>query len=497
MKNQWSCSCLNVIILFCLFIFAFSLIIYIGSFFNYGSYRQREDLFVVVHKTTVVVLGRGYYAPKGHLYFIEKTDNKWQIKQTIDITPFLKGRTVGDMEINDDYLVLTAFKGTMVDASFYASQNKDKSTLILLKKKKNQWEFYRSFLPENNRIDFQNILLTEDNQLMTAERACTLNGYKGTVRIYDLQNNPPTLIQAIVQDQSDPRLLDKPSKTKSSKENLFTSGLGDIMASSNNILVLQNVSDKRSRVGFSWTDWLVYTRNGSKWEYNTSLLKLLPDSIYKHPCATVENELGPFQFAYNVDIDENSILVYDDSVEASRYYHFIRDDKGHWLFKERKALSSDYDAKGNERVRSLDENKKCRTYCLQKKDNYSVRWAGEDSLRIVPPSEAGLFDYVPSKWIVQNADEDTYRLSLEHPPINHHYPPYFTQENPRADYSLFNNIIATTYSFDNCYYSDHELHKAKVWGGVNIFEIDPKKQTIQTTRFVIEKTDPYCLKPVN
>ena len=116
---------------------------------------------------------------------------------------------------------------------------------------------------------------------------------------------------------------------------------------------------------------------------------------------------------------------------------------------------------------------------------------------LAKPSTDGVVRITDPDWIVEDADPETNRLTSDfyrfnanskRPESRYFAPTFYVGYDyvPLVDYALSGSTLVTSYSFQDCYVADSPLQQAKVWGGVNIYKIDPttgpKKVFALTTR---------------
>ena len=458
---------------------------------KHGGYYKLQNFAPYIHNDAVVVLASGVYRASGKLYFIEKQGDNFALTQKLDLAPYLKGRTPRKLAFNERYLVATAFKGALAFDEFYGEGEKSRASLLVFKKNDDgRWEFLCDFKPSDVNLNSARLVLTERDQIIANDPHYLENGFHGVLLVYeiDAENRSLTLAQEITSDEPrDPGYA-------ALKGRRFFDGFGDSFFYAADLLVVRHCrSPLLSDISAKSTDWSVYRWNGSRWAYETSLLKLLPQSVYDAPRTNAEKKGVPFYFlsgAATIDASARSITLIEEMYDERLFYRFVKDENDVWRFEESEVFctSEEYDKS------PLDKRLKMATSCFQTPEEFSMRLLEEPDwlIGVCPPSTDGKRTLREPFWTVAGFDQETWRLGGDDPRLNWHYPPWFKQANPYARSVLAGRYLASAYVFQNCYYSDHPLHKARVWGGVYIYELDPetgpKKRFSLTTRNYEELT---------
>ena len=68
---------------------------------------------------------------------------------------------------------------------------------------------------------------------------------------------------------------------------------------------------------------------------------------------------------------------------------------------------------------------------------------------------------------------------------------------PVVDYAISGTTLVTSYSFRHCYYRNNPMQKAEVWGGVNIYEIDPEKGPVKKFALTTRNLEELKEVPLN
>ena len=244
---------------------------------KHGGYYKLQNFAPYIHNDAVVVLASGVYKASGKLYFIEKQGDNFALTQKLDLAPYLKGRTPRKLAFNERYLVATAFKGALAFDEFYGEGEKSRASLLVFKKNDDgRWEFLCDFKPSDVNLNSARLVLTERDQIIANDPHYLENGFHGVLLVYeiDAENRSLTLAQEITSDEPrDPGYA-------ALKGRRFFDGFGDSFFYAADLLVVrQRRSPLLTDISAKSTDWSVYRWNGSRWAYETSLLKLLPQSV--------------------------------------------------------------------------------------------------------------------------------------------------------------------------------------------------------------------------
>ncbi|MBQ2850919.1 MAG: hypothetical protein IJE77_10595, partial [Thermoguttaceae bacterium] len=288
---------------------------------KHGGYYKLQNFAPYIHNDAVVVLASGVYKASGKLYFIEKQGDNFALTQKLDLAPYLKGRTPRKLAFNERYLVATAFKGALAFDEFYGEGEKSRASLLVFKKNDDgRWEFLCDFKPSDVNLNSARLVLTERDQIIANDPHYLENGFHGVLLVYeiDAENRSLTLAQEITSDEPrDPGYA-------ALKGRRFFDGFGDSFFYAADLLVVRHCrSPLLTDISAKSTDWSVYRWNGSRWAYETSLLKLLPQSVYDAPRTNAEKKGVPFYFlsgAATIDASARSITLIEEMYDERLFY---------------------------------------------------------------------------------------------------------------------------------------------------------------------------------
>ena len=435
----------------------------------------RNDFQVFCNGNDAVILASSGFVSTGKIYYLVKEDDKWSIAQILDLAPYLKsrhtvqnlnvewGRRNRSLQYNDRWLV--------VGLNRYPASKNDKNwrdysgSALIFKKENGRWVFHYDVTKVAPFINMEEMTLTSDD-LFFLQRHSYSSRFKhkgiGQVRRLDLKTPEP----------------------------IWREDLCPYDDSVTEYIMVKRV--------FESGDWLavcknnkhisLYRRDRNDWK--------LTESFPSH------GDL--FQFTNTFTENEIVFSYYDLHATRETYpkiYRYKFADDRWTLVQEEKEYNIDY-------PRNKDSH-----FCRQEPSRYSLCWQGKgEQFGIAKPSPDDAIHYVDPDWIVEDPDPETFRVVSDYykydfnfkyaPTIDIEYLKSLGCNNfydyvdyvPTLNYALSGNTLVTSYMFLDCHFAGCPMQKAKVWAGVNVYEIDPttgpKRMLALTTRNIED------LKPV-
>ncbi|MBR5759021.1 MAG: hypothetical protein IKX88_10555 [Thermoguttaceae bacterium] len=470
----------------------------------------RDELQPFCRENDAIVLASSQFFPKGRIYFLEKQEGQWRKSQVIDLIPYLKdgsskwytlqtkelNRTCNDylktwLAYNDHFLVVTVRKsstynknGTMRDA---------RGRAIIFKKVNGVWEHYYTLDSEESFVWVGCVALTDDDQLIVSDPFKNNGETKGVVRCFDLTGDKPRLIQEIYPSEID--------CTEEEKRDPLIPDFGYTFFVDKNTLFIElerNVPDASSDMSVGGIrisinkDYLLYRFNNERWNFVCSFQKLIPPNVWNRGSNIYS--MGDVRGVFLQDLQNGKILFQNSGIDCGGFLFSLKEkgceyEQGE-LFKAH--LNEDFP-------------------CVQKPFVYAFEWRGKrERFALAKPSPDGTFRVVEPDWIVEDADLTTNKLVSDF--FRYDYKPDdidyiqklgyksfydYTSYIPTVDYSLSGTTLATSYYFDACYLPNSPVQKAEVWGGVNIYEIDPEKGPVKKFALTTRNLEELKEVPLN
>ncbi|MBR4750414.1 MAG: hypothetical protein IK077_01485 [Thermoguttaceae bacterium] len=452
--------------------------------------RLRDELQPFCRENDAIVLASSRYLPEGKIYYFEKQNGQWRKSQIIDLTPYLKDgfskqytlhldgidRLHGCfaknwLAYNDRWLVLTIRKTSA--ENFNGNMRDYRGKAIIFKKVDGRWSYYYSLDSKESFVCATCVGLTDSDQLLVSD-PCEKKGVAiGVVKCFDLTGDKPRLFQKIN--------LNDCNCSEDEKSSMF----GDRFFVARDLLFVRRTQKVPGAKLGCTVDYLLYRSNNDHWEYVCSFRKLIPQNL----CNDGRNY--PLVDVNNVFFHENRIM-FQHTVFGHGGLLFRLNDEG-----------CEYN-QGLLVHANLSED----LPCIQKPFVYTLEWRGKrERFALVKPSPDETFRVVEPDWIVEDADPRTNQLISDYYRYDYTvdyvrkigYKSYyeFVDWIPTVDYSLSGRTLVTSYNFDICYYRNNPMQKAEVWGGVNIYEIDPEKGPIKKFALTTRNLEELKEVPLN
>ncbi len=444
--------------------------------FSYSDVYQQEDLQVRTSENAAVILRSSFYLSNGKIYYLDKTNGEWGVRQTIDLKPYLKGwhtihPTKGarlgkslftrSFAYNDRWLCVILGRRPMAHEG--NSRRDNQRRVLIFKRAGDQWEFHHT-LASGNQLCYFNQVEVVNDQLMVMDRFQKSGLKRGAIQCFDLSGTEPSLCQTIYPpiNNSDPTLEGtwpifyvKDDLMLVRWERLKTEEEKELSQRPYVLLYKVTVEDA------------VYRLKNNRWELWQNLSETIPRDVF-------ERRHGlPLDSDYRVDLNNQEICIYcgwyNDSITR-----FVNQD-GKWLFAD----GVDY---------NCDPISDPLEVGFQSPWSYDVVWRDKmQLLGVVKPSDDGKIRVAEPNWFLRDADPVTLQKMCDYYSSVYYYhgtdvedlkrigyESYYdsTEYVPLIDYSICGSTLVTSYTFEKCYLKDAPLHSADVWGGVNIYEID-------------------------
>ena len=438
----------------------------------------RDDLQLVCRGNDALVLASSYFVSNGKIYYLKETNGAWGVAQIIDLAPHLNGwhtLHLSDVDkerldynsnwisYNDHWLAITTRK--VSDGHLSRSLKDYRGRVIIFKKVDGTWKHYYTLKSGEIFIYAQCVAVTDFDQLIVSDPFKKTETTLGVVRCFDLKGEKPRLVQEIYPP----------------KDNIAGSGpnsrrFGNFFSASGDRLMINVVYEELACVQF---DLMLYQFTDGEWKYSCSFLDKVPQDIFD------ARDRAPLNNLNSVDFEEDGVTIHKPGFSIR-----FKSTNGAYAYEQ-----SCFD-----NLTPLEELLPAQTLT-----NYSLAWLGKrDQFGLTKPSADGVIRFAEPDWIVEDADPETNRLVSDYYRYDfntryaaaHGYKSFydFTKYVPSVDYALCGETLITSYFFPDCYFTGNPMQKADVWGGVNIYKIDPttgpKKVFALTTRNLEE------LKPV-
>ena len=460
---------------------------------------------VLIHNDSAVIVVPETKDPKAKLYYISRQDDKWDLRQTIDLTPHLDGwfcnlfsysetfDRQGDEETKQVHAIAMNDRWLAISVCEKRPHNnpRDKSLMkqngvLLFTKMGGMWGFHSKLVPQNSLWDVNVttipfIALTDNDQLLIASPWHLEGERVGALYCYQLNiDSEPVLSQTLLPPKEQFReFIDS---IANAKYGISATGFateffiaGDLLLICDQMLPLLREPTKNDMYSSS-KDMFVYESVNGNWEYRFCYRDVLGKD------------------------DKNGDLYYD---YASRRGHYIfsngslfsyvgerdfgKNEMTYEILKLKYADGKVLDVSTDSLVTQDDDA----APMLQLPDTYILKWLGHyERFALTPPSDDQDGHFTAPKWTVFDSDERTYNLVADTLKKEYYYSTYYkgekmikekknTYENvediPIVKQSIDKNRIITSYAFPHCYDDDYPtLQDAEVWAGVNIYEIDPE-----------------------
>ena len=441
--------------------------------------------------------------PKAKLYYVSRQEDKWDLRQTIDLTPFLDGwfcnfycfsetfdrqgdeltKQVHAIAMNDHWLTIAVCE-KLPHCDPWGKSLMKKYGVLLFTKVGGMWSFHSKLVPQNSHWDVNVttipfIALTDNDQLLIANPWHLERERVGALYCYQLNfDSEPILSQTILppNDQFH-HFIDRLAKNGISEACFATMFFisRDLLLVCDRMLPILREPAKDDMFTSS-KDMFVYEFVNGSWEYRFCYRDLLgKDDDGEKLYYDYASKMGHYTFSNcylfsyvgQKELDKNA-MVY--TILKLKYI----DGKVHDLSTDSLVTQDDDTAP-----------------MLQLPDTYFLKWLGHyERFALTPPSVDHDGHFIPPKWTVFDSDERTYNLVADALKKEYFSSRYYdgkktvtkrknVYENmkdiPIVKQSIDKNRIITSYAFPHCYDDDYPtLQDAEVWAGVNIYEIDPE-----------------------
>ncbi len=478
-------------------LFAILLLFTVGC--SRKTLNYRDQIRVLCRDNDALIVRCARFVVTGELYYLDKSNGKWGVRQKIDLKPYLKGWSIPypdngimadnyqikeSFAYNDRWLCVLVKRETPgIDSG---SQWKREANVLIFKKDKNVWKFHQRLssnllqrLSSNlhqrlssNRGQYfadRSLALLDDN-LFVADPFRKTDSSAGVVYCYELSDYSPKLVQTIFPPEIELGYSEH-------DENLCTTGVNRAPG----IVVMNN------RLVIAWSFLYGMIPLTAEQEEETKQKEekrkeqsptVLRSSIYHKT-----NEGWKWYGTFPHDLlSVKRITTSNDAVccywmpKRVRLYSLADGDLGTLI-------------KSSPDIKTLDMEVLCDRH-VRPPFGYNVFPLGKkERLGVIKPSADEALTYVEPDWIIEDADPETNRAMVEYYRSLKSYYGYsesfikskgydsyydVTDYIPAIDYHVCNSTLISSYVFDECYF-DGVLASADVWAGVNIYEIDPEK----------------------
>lgn len=455
-----------------------------GGTSDYSDVRQQEDLQVRASDNSAVILRSSFYLSNGKIYYLDKTNGEWGVRQTIDLKPYLDGwhtihptkdhRLHNDLAkrsfaFNDKWLCVVLGRRPMM---YNKKSRKDYQRRVLIfKRAGDQWEYHHT-LASGNQLCYFNQVEVVNDQLMLMDQFQKSGQKCGALQCFDLSDSKPSLYQTIYppfDNGVDPRnawleyyvkddlMLVCWDRPKTEEEKALS---GD-----------PNMTKEDA----------IYQLKNNRWELWQTLSETIPREVFARRRGI------PLRGDTRVDLNKQEICIYCCWYPEGILQFVNRNGK--WAFAD----SVDFDPDATVKT-SLNDSRDgwFHTHSvevgLQSPWSYDVVWRDKmQLLGVVKPSDDGKIRVAEPNWFLRDADSVTLQKMRDYYSSVYYYhgenvedlkldgyESYYdsTEYIPLIDYSICGSTLVTSYTFDECYFEGSPLQSADVWGGVNIYEID-------------------------
>ena len=453
-----------------------------GGTSDYSDVRQQEDLQVRASENAAVILRSSFYLSNGKIYYLDKTNGEWGVRQTIDLEPYLDGwhtihptkysRSSNDLTkrsfaFNDKWLCVVLARRPM---SHNKKSRKDYQRRVLIfKRAGDQWEYHHT-LASGNQLCYFNQVEVVNDQLMLMDQFQKSGQKCGTLQCFDLSDSKPSLCQTIYPP------FDNGVDPRNARLEYYVKD--DLM------LVCwdrpKTEEEKAlSRNSLMTKEDAIYQLKNNRWELWQTLSETIPREVF------ARRRGMPLSGDTWVDLNKQEICIYCCQWPLGVLQFVNRNGK--WAFAD----SVDFDPDATVKT-SLNDSRDgwfptdSVEVGLQSPWSYDVAWRDKmQLLGVVKPSDDGKIRVAEPNWFLRDADpvtlqtiRDYYSSGRERQDIVDFkldgYESYYDYASyiPLIDYSICGSTLVTSYTFEKCYLKDNPFHSADVWGGVNIYEID-------------------------
>ena len=452
-----------------------------GGSFDYSDWDSQEDLQVRTSDNAAVILRSSLYVSNGKIYYLDKTNGEWGIRQTIDLKPYLHGlhtihptnddRSHNDLAkrsfaFNDKWLCVVI--GRRPKAYSFQSRRDYQRRVLIFKRAGDQWEYHHTLASGNQLCWFNQVEVVND-QLIVMDRFQKSGQKCGAIQCFDLSDSKPSRGQTIyppIDNGVDPWSVSPPIYYV--KDDLMLVRWDRPKTEEEKALS----SDSYETI----EEDAIYQLKNNRWELWQTLSETIPQEVFARRRGT------PLSGDIRVDLNKKEICIY--CWYPGGVLQFVNRN-GKWAFAD----SVDFDPNASKDAYSdgwfyTDSVE----VGLQSPWSYNVVWRDKmQLLGVVKPSDDGKIRVAEPNWFLRDADPVTLQtirdyyssgrysddtivkdLKLDGYESSYDYARYI----PLIDYAICGSTLVTSYTFEKCYLKDAPLHSADVWGGVNIYEID-------------------------
>ena len=453
-----------------------------GGSFDYSDWDSQEDLQVRTSVNAAVILRSSLCVSNGKIYYLDKTNGEWGIRQTIDLKPYLHGlhtihptnddRSQNDLAkrsfaFNDKWLCVVIGRRPMTYS--LESRRDHQRRVLIFKRAGDQWEYHHTLASGNELCYFNQVEVVND-QLMVMDRFQKSGQKCGALQCFDLSDSKPRLCQTIYppfDNGVDPRnawleyyvkddlMLVRWDRPKTEEEKALSSDSFETIEED-----------------------AIYQLKNNRWELWQTLSETIPQEVSARRRGT------PLSGDIRVDLNKKEICIY--CWYPGGVLQFVNRN-GKWAFAD----SVDFDPNASKDAYSdgwfyTDSVE----VGLQSPWSYNVVWRDKmQLLGVVKPSDDGKIRVAEPNWFLRDADPVTLQTIRDYYSSGRErererqdivdfkldgYESYYDYASyiPLIDYSICGSTLVTSYTFEKCYLKDNPFHSADVWGGVNIYEID-------------------------
>ena len=452
-----------------------------GRSFDYSDWNSQEDLQVRTSENAAVILRSSLYVSNGKIYYLDKTNGEWGIRQTIDLKPYLHGlhtihptnddRLHNDLAkrsfaFNDKWLCVVIGRRPMT-YSFQSRRDYQRRVLIF-KRAGDQWEYHHTLASGNQLCWFNQVEVVND-QLIVMDRFQKSGQKCGAIQCFDLSGSKPSRGQTIyppIDNGVDPWSVSPPiyyvkddlmlvrwDRPKTEEEKALSSDSFETIEED-----------------------AIYQLKNNRWELWQTLSETIPQEVF------ARRRGKPLSGDIRVDLNKQEICIY--CWYPGGVLQFVNRN-GKWAFAD----SVDFDPNASKDAYSdgwfhTDSGE----VGLQSPWSYDVVWRDKmQLLGVVKPSDDGKIRVAEPNWFIRDADPVTLQKMRDYYSSVYYYhgenvedlkldgyESYYdsTEYIPLIDYSICGSTLVTSYTFDECYFEGSPMQSADVWGGVNIYEID-------------------------
>ena len=421
----------------------------------------RDQMQVLCHENDAIVVRCARFAVTGEIYYLKKEGKEWRLEQKINLKPYLKrwhvkylsdgSRYSGNhikpwIQYNGDWLCILLRRGDPRKYDISGRINQE-AKAVIFKRKGNHWEYYSTI--SRPYLSVYGVALIDD-YLFINDPFKTAPQKMGVVYCYQLNEKKPRLTQKII----------SPAKYIKTRDYWFDCSVCNdgmlnppLFAVNDNLII--RWAQKNHRDDHPQDYSLIYRLDNGSWVQKESFEINSPSEFDKY------------------DVGENRAVFYFGREYFPHQFSFDEENFGRRI--------EPTIPKGKEKI--LESQ----TY--RPPFGYNVFLYEKDCLLgIVKPSEKN--EVVSPDWAIDSGDPETLEMMTDYYKSlksyygvskrylqEHGYSSYYEYTNyiPVVDFATCGSTLVTSYVFDECYIKGSPLQAAKVWAGVNVYEIDPEQ----------------------